>query len=101
MGGSGEEDKEVDELGEEEEEEPPEVGDVLSADKTPKAAAQDTSPESDLRRLRVLLFTQLVYLFVFLAGAPNKGQVLAASPSPAYYGKTNCRKRKVFLTPRP
>ena len=55
VGGSGEEDKEVDELGEEEEEEPPEVGDVSSAVKTPKAAARDTSPESDLQRLRVLL----------------------------------------------
>ena len=55
FGGSAEEDKEVDELGEEEEEEPPEVGDVSSAVKTPKAAARDTSPESDLQRLRVLL----------------------------------------------
>ena len=46
-------------------------------------AVLNTSPESDHRRLLVHLFTQLVYLFVFLGGAPHKGRVLAASPSPA------------------
>ena len=37
-------------------------GDLASAVKTPKAIAQDRSPESDHRRLRVLIFTQLIYL---------------------------------------
>ena len=76
MTGCASEDAEVDELGEEEDSEPPELysGDVSRA----------MCPRSThLRMLLVLLLTQLVYLFVFLGAPRHKGRVPGVTPSQA------------------
>ena len=46
-------------------------------------SALDTSPESDLWRLLVLLLTQLVYLFVFLGAPSHNGRAPGVTPSQA------------------